>query len=394
MAAIEGSPAACAQRGKSIYRAPSELKNLARTTTPLAVAVLLIVSSLAAAAAVLPEDRSDLMYHYYSGGGVKVDGPALLVRQGVGDKASLAASYYADSISGASIDVVTTASPYKEKRDEYSFSADYIYRDSLLSMSYTTSKEPDYVADTYSFDVTHDIFAGLTALSLGYTAGHDVVLRNTDPTFHETLDRYQYRLGLSQIITKNLIMDLRYEAMLDDGYLNNPYRAARILGASVPEKYPRTRDSHAVALQLRQGLDLFGKQELRSAVKFDYRYFRDTWGIVADTIELGYQQYFNRRFLVDWHYRYYDQSKAVFYSDNFPDQFTYMARDKELSTHTSSSFGTKITFRVVNRESFKYSHNLAYDYLKFDYHDFTDVRTGQLYSFNAKTVQLFTSIWY
>lgn len=395
MVAIEGSSVGYVQiTRKSICRTPSGRKNFRYMTTPLIVAMLLAVASFAAAAAVLPEDRSDLMYHYYSGGGIEVDGPALLIRQGVGDSTSLAASYYADSISGASIDVVTTASPYKEKRDEYSLSADYIYRDNLLTMSYTSSKEPDYIADTYSFDVTHDIFAGLTALSLGYTVGHDVVLRNTDPTFRETLDRYQYRLGFSQIITKNLIMDLRYEAMLDDGFLNNPYRAARILGASVPEKYPSTRASHAVALQLRQGLDLFKKQELRSAFKFDYRYFWDTWGIVADTIELGYQQYFNKHILVDWHYRYYDQSKATFYSDDFPDRFTYMARDKELSSFTSNSLGTKITFRVVNRESFKFSYSLAYDYLKFDYHDFTDVRSNQLYSFNAKTLQLFASIWY
>ena len=394
MVAINNSPVTCVQRGKSLYQAPLKLKNFTYITKPLVAVTFLIVVNDAALAAVLPEDRADVMYHYYSGGGITVDGPALLIRQGIGDSTSLAASYYADSISGASIDVVTTASPYQEKRDEYSLSADYIYRDNLLTLSYTTSKEPDYVADTYSLDVTHDIFAGLTALNLGYTVGHDVVLRNTDPTFRETLDRYQYRVGLTQIITKNLIVDLKYESLLDDGYLNNPYRAARILGASVPERYPSTRSSHAAALQLRQGLDLFEKQELRSAVKLDYRYFWDTWGITASTVELGYQQYFNRHLLVDWHYRYYDQDKAIFYSDNFPDQFTYLARDKELSSFTSHSIGTKITFRAVNRESFKYSQSLAYDYFKFDYDDFTDVRTGRLYSFDAKTIQLFASIWY
>ncbi|MDH3515166.1 MAG: hypothetical protein OEM83_09910, partial [Gammaproteobacteria bacterium] len=32
-------------------------------------------------AAVLPEQRVDAMYHYYDGGGVRVTGPALLVRK-------------------------------------------------------------------------------------------------------------------------------------------------------------------------------------------------------------------------------------------------------------------------------------------------------------------------
>ena len=44
-----------------------------------ALAGLLALPS--ALAAVLPEDRADLMYHSYEGGGVSVEGPALLVRK-------------------------------------------------------------------------------------------------------------------------------------------------------------------------------------------------------------------------------------------------------------------------------------------------------------------------
>ena len=362
---------------------------------PLLTAIaLLCFSSLPSAAAVLPENRADMMYHSSSGGGVKVDGPALLVRKGMNDKASLAASYYADSVSGASIDVVTTASPYKDKREEYGLSADYLYRDSLLSFSYTTSKESDYLADTFGFSIAQELFSGLTTVNLGYTTGHDVVKRNTDTTFEQTVDRYQYKVGLSQIITKSLIMSLNYEAVTDDGYLNNPYRSALVLGAAVPERYPRTRDSHAVALQVRKGLDFFDKQELRSSIKFDYRYFLDTWDITANSAELGYQQYFTKRWLADWHLRYYTQTKAVFYADSFSREFLYMARDKELSSFTEQSLGMKITYRWVDHGSFMFTQSFAYDYLKFNYDDFTDVRTRQPYAFNARTLQLFISFWY
>ena len=367
---------------------------LVQVVVLFAVGTIAVFTSRFASAAALPENRSDVMYHYYSGGGTTVDGPALLVRTNVGDKTSVQASYYADSVSGASIDVVTTASPYKDKRNEYGLSADYLYRDSLMTVSYTTSKESDYLADTYSFNVAQDLLGGLTTLNLGYSSGHDIVLRNTDASFMRTVDRYQYRLGLSQVLTKTLIMSLNYEAVVDDGYLNNPYRSALVLGTAVREQYPSTRDSHAVALQLRQGLDLFDKQELRSAVKFDYRVFWDTWDVNANTIEIGYQQYFGKQLLADWHYRYYSQTKAVFYSDNFPGEFLYMARDKELSTFTDYSLGFKVSYRWVNRGTFKFTQSFAYDYLKFDYADFTDVRTGQPYSFKANTVQLFLSFWY
>lgn len=358
-------------------------------------AMVFFAASGMSVAAVLPDNRSDLMYHYYKGGGVKVDGPALLVREGVSDKASLAASYYEDSVSGASIDVLTTASPYRDKRQEYNVTADYLYRDSLMTFAYTTSKESDYLADTYSFNIAHDLFSGLTTVNLGYTTGHDLVMRNHDPTFQRTLDRYQYRVGLSQILTKSLIASLNYEAVIDDGYINNPYRYAIALGVFTPEKYPTTRDSHALAMQLRKGLDFFDKQEWRSSIKFDYRYFWDTWEITANTVELGYQQYLTKRWLTDMHYRYYSQSKAVFYSDNFPSSgLLYMARDKELSTFNSHALGFKISYIWIDDRPFKLSQSFAYDYLHFNYDDFTDIRTGALYSFDASMIQLFVSFWY
>jgi hypothetical protein len=66
-------------------------------------------------AGVLPEDRADVLYHLYDGGGVEIDGPSVLVRKQVGKSTSLVANYYVDMISSASIDVITTASPYTEE---------------------------------------------------------------------------------------------------------------------------------------------------------------------------------------------------------------------------------------------------------------------------------------
>ena len=118
--------------------------------------------------AVLAEDRADFMYHYYNGGGTRVDGPALLVRKGIGERASVYASYFVDNVSCASIDVVTTASPFKEKRTEYGGGADYLYRNTTLGVSVLRSTEPDYQTNTLGLTVSHEIFDGLTTVSLGY----------------------------------------------------------------------------------------------------------------------------------------------------------------------------------------------------------------------------------
>ena len=83
------------------------------------VAVVFFAASVTHAQ-VLPEDRADALYHSYDGGGVEITGPSILFRKKIGSKFSGYANYYVDSISSASIDVETYASPYSEERTEVS----------------------------------------------------------------------------------------------------------------------------------------------------------------------------------------------------------------------------------------------------------------------------------
>src|SRR4029453_13050051 len=93
------------------------------------IAFALIVASAArfAAAGVLPEDRADVLLHSYDGGGVTIQGPSLLVRKQFAQKFSASANYYVDKVQSASIDVITTASPYEEERTQYSLGLDYLH---------------------------------------------------------------------------------------------------------------------------------------------------------------------------------------------------------------------------------------------------------------------------
>jgi hypothetical protein len=85
-------------------------------TRRVAAFVLLLAVAGRISAGVLPDDRADVLYHRYDGGGVTIDGPSLLVRKKFAEKYSVTANYYMDMVSSASIDVVTTASPYMEER--------------------------------------------------------------------------------------------------------------------------------------------------------------------------------------------------------------------------------------------------------------------------------------
>ncbi len=68
-----------------------------------------VLASGATQAATLPDDQAEVLYHVYDGGGVRAQGPALLVRKSLADRVSLSAQVYVDAISNASIDVACTA---------------------------------------------------------------------------------------------------------------------------------------------------------------------------------------------------------------------------------------------------------------------------------------------
>jgi len=370
-----------------------------------AVALLLAATGGTARAGVLPEDRADILYHNYDGGGVQIDGPSLLVRKKVGQSVSLSGNYYVDTISSASIDVITQASEYSEERTETSFGADWLRGDTTMSVGFTRSDESDYKADTLNLGISQEVFGGLTTVSMGYARGSDDVSERGS-TWSDTSDHWRYRLGVSQVITRNLVVGLDYEAMADEGYLNNPYRSVRYLdpdsatGYSYQQEvYPRTRDSNAVALRAKYYLPY------RAALSGGYRYFNDSWGIGASTFELGYTHPW-RRYTFDAGYRYYTQDAADFYSDLFPyaNAQNFLGRDKELSTFNSHSvrFGVGYEMPLAFGDFLeKGSVNLVWDHILFSYDDFrniyaTDAAPGTepLYDFDADVIQLFFSVWF
>ena len=150
---------------------------------------LLMLVAMPASAGVLPEDRADVLFHSYDGGGVTIEGPSLLVRKQFAGKFSASANYYVDKVSSASIDVVTTASPYEEERTQYSLGLDYLHDRWIMSMGLTKSEENDYTAETFSFGISQDLFGDLTTISLGYSLGDDTVSRRGDPLFADVVER-------------------------------------------------------------------------------------------------------------------------------------------------------------------------------------------------------------
>jgi len=360
-----------------------------------------------AAAGVLEEDRADVMYHRYDGGGVTIDGPSLLVRKKFREKYAVNASYYVDMVSSASIDVVTTASPYSEQRDEYGLGFEYLRGKITYRAGFSNSRENDYEANTARVSISQDFFGDLTTVSLAFARGWDEVFRRGDENFADRVDRRVYGVDVSQVATKDLILGFSWETITEEGFLNNPYRQVRYLDPGEDrgfgfqfEQYPRTRTGNAAAVRGRYFLPY------RAALQGEYRFYTDTWGIIGHTAELSYTHPWREKWVFDVRYRFYTQNAADFYADLFPrrDFQNFLARDKELSTMTSHAIGAGATYQLdlpALRFLEKSAITFKFDYMLFDYDDFRDLRvtgagpgTEPLYSFGANVIQLFFSGWF
>lgn len=363
-------------------------------------------------AAVLPDDRVDIEYSNYGGGGVDIDGPMVLVRKKIGDKVSVSGHYVIDNVSGASIDVQVAASPYEEKRTEYMLGVDYLNDKTIMSLGYVSSEENDHDSDTVSAGVSQEFFGNMTTVSFGVSHTADDLTKTGTPEFEERMTSDTISIGVSQVITKNALLALNFEEISDEGFLRNPYRFVRVwngLGGGVgdtesndllvEEKYPDVRTSDAYALRGSYYLPY------RAAVQAEYRTYKDTWGIGADTYFIGYTHPW-KQWTFDASARLHRQSSADFFYDLLmvDGQYTFQARDKELSDMESQTLGVKASYEVpyhwwsaIDRTIV----TLHVDHIKFSYNEFRDMRDGNserygwgnepLYEFSVNVVRLYLS---
>ena len=379
-------------------------------------------------AGVLPEDRADLLYFRYDGGGVVIDGPSMLVRKSIGEHVSVAANYYIDMVSSASVDVETSASPYEDERTQSSLSLDLLHGKSTYTLGAVKSDESDYIANTVYAGVSHDMFGDLTTISFGYKRGKNDVFRNVkidgakvqDPTFAEQMETQSFSVSLAQIITKNLLLTGQYEVITDEGFLRSPYRSVRFFidpfsQGRQDEIYPNTRSSNAASIRAKYFLPY------RAAIDGMYRFYTDTWGVLGHTGELGYVHPLDKpwaggNWILEGRVRYYQQESADFYRDIFPraDFANFMARDKELATYNAITAGVSATYDFKNARLpwlAKGSMSLRYDYMTVNYDDFRDARfslgsfgnlpaeplapgTEPLYKLNANIMQFYIAAFF
>jgi hypothetical protein len=285
---------------------------------------------------------------------------------------TLSASYVADVVSSASVDVISNATKQmNDFRSEITAGLVQKARNTTLSGSYVYSVENDYQSHNAELGVAQDMFEKNSTLALGATYSANDVYRTGDQAFHRKLSVVGLSGSWTQVLDRATIAQLSYSFSYGNGYWASPYRFVRVetpdlaaIEFKVPETEPNERYRHAAVLGLNRHL---GGD---SALQGDYRFYSDNWGVLSHTVQL--------RYFITWgdvtlrlRERFYYQSGASFFRSHYTAQTLqpFVTADRELSTFWSNVAGFKVSWRLpwVHRAL---QVEAKVDYFHFGYVDF------------------------
>jgi hypothetical protein len=246
-------------------------------------------------------------------------------------------AYGADVWTSASIDIRTAASRVvTEQRDELDFNLSHELADVTLGGGYRFSKENDYESHAGSASLSYNFADNAATLAVSAYVSGDQVGRSGDPKFDRGLTSIGSRLGFTQVLDAETVLQLSYDVAYLNGYQASPYRFVGIGGDGrchgtaslcLPESDPKVRLRHALVARLRRALG----QSFSAGLS--YRFYLDDWGIRSHTIEGQLAVLPSEVSQIALRYRFYTQSGASFYRARYlpTDDLRKITIDRELS---------------------------------------------------------------
>lgn len=331
------------------------------------IAIFLNVVNIVAAE--LPTDELQInLNSYFDNFRVFIVYPDISIRKSLTETTSINGRYLVDAITSASMkshfsnvqswenirqgyDAITSASPKvghgggddipDELRHEIGAGITQMIGDASLSFNNLFSIEHDYQSETIALSASIPMAKQNTILSLGFTQSWDQIYPETR---NWTADKNvsSYNLGLSQILSKDFVVqaDVFYSRL--SGYLEDPYQVVfipdyenKILNA-YENRYPNERNRYAIGLR---GVHRTGEL---SSLEAGYRYYGDDWDISSHTISLKYKEMkYDNLLILEYGLRTYFQSAANFYEGEYTQVEEYMSADSKLDKQLSGELEVK-----------------------------------------------------
>ena len=313
--------------------------------------------------------------------------PGLDVRATPYDWLTVTGGYEADVVSGASVstkagaayqsvnpgaDVVSTASVH-DFRQSPTGGVTVRKGDVQYTATYTYGTEHDYRSNSLFVGARTDAYEHNTQFEISYARNWDLVCDRVQAST-DTAPRYRalessngcftgnvatvtrhplsidgFQASWSQSWTPEVTTQLVYTAQLLDGFQSNPYRSVIVAeGLRAQEHHPQTRARQAISARLNWYI-----RPIKTALRFTARIYRDTWDVVSGTGEVEAERYLFDGFRVAAHGRFYKQTGAIFWSDDYTGgnepsgpKGQYFTGDRELSPFWSLGLGLRASYAI------------------------------------------------
>ncbi|TMQ73138.1 MAG: DUF3570 domain-containing protein [Candidatus Eisenbacteria bacterium] len=211
-------------------------------------------------------------------------------------------------------------------------------------LAYYYSTESDYFAHQLAGHYDLDLVHQQLDLSLGSSYGWDDIEPLADdrsPTAASTKTTLHVDAVATQVVSPRTMIRYGLEYNVVDGLQHNPYRHVYAGGTNVPERHPDHRARRDAFVKLNRWF------ENRSSVRLSYRLYDDDWGIVSHELSSKLSQYVTQGMFVRWQYRYYTQTPAYFYRDEYLSTSGvdgYLSGDYRVGPLAAHLFGVALHF--------------------------------------------------
>jgi len=171
-------------------------------------------------------------------------------------------------------------------------------------------------------------------------------------------------LGVTQVVSRNLLVQLNYSFSDSSGYLNDPYKVVSLVDAVTGDVVPRTPTpgvagpSHEYVFEGRPNQrtkhSVYGQAKYYMGGKVldaSYRYMTDDWHIDSHTVDLRYRWPIGNSRYLEPHLRFYTQTDASFYEVGIVEGIPlpeFASNDYRLGNFDAITIGLKYGWTTKN----------------------------------------------
>lgn len=245
-------------------------------------------------------------------------------------------------------------------------STEYDYTSLGLSASYSRDLNNKNTVLTGAVAINNDTISPQGKIPLALSPMRAEGDTNRDGS-EDTKTITDFLVGVTQVVSRNTIIELNYSFGQSDGYLTDPFKIVTVVDPVtglpdnsallnvnadalpyVYEKRPDTRQRNNIFFRTAHHLT-------EDVVHFSYRYFWDDWGITSNTFDFKYRYEMSGSYLQP-HVRYYMQEAADFYRHNLVQGedvdasgavlLDEVSSDSRLSKFTTMTLGLKYGYAL------------------------------------------------